>query len=106
MKNDHIIIFVTCSSLKEAAKIAGALLDKRLVACANTLSGVSSKFWWLGKLDKASETLVMLKTVGRNFSCVEREVKKLHSYDVPEIIAVPIAYISSEYKRWIDDCVK
>ncbi|MFH1190180.1 MAG: divalent-cation tolerance protein CutA [Candidatus Omnitrophota bacterium] len=105
MKNKYVIIFVTCSSRREADSIAAALLNKRLVACANVITGIGSKFWWNGRIDKARETLVMLKTAGNRFRAVEKEVKKLHSYDIPEIIAVPIARLSEDYRSWIDNSI-
>jgi periplasmic divalent cation tolerance protein len=105
MKNDFIAVFVMCSSRKEADIIAGALLKKRLVACANIAGSITSRFWWKGKIDTASEVLVILKTRRANFHSVERDVKRLHSYDVPEIIALPIAAGSAAYLDWIRDSV-
>ena len=106
MKIDFVIIFVTCSSRREAGLIADSLLRKRLVACANIIDKVESKFWWNGKIDKASETLVVFKTRSDNFKAAEKEVKRLHSYEVPEIIAMPIVSGSGEYLSWIKDSVK
>ena len=102
---DHIPrflqVFVMCRSKKEADAIAISLLKKRLVACANTVPGVDSKFWWNGKIDKAKEVLVILKTKRSNFKKIEKEVKRLHGYEVPEIIAIPIIAGSKEYLGWI-----
>jgi periplasmic divalent cation tolerance protein len=103
MGKDFVIIMVTCASAKEAQRIADRVLAKRLAACANIVDGVRSKFWWKGKLDSAEETLVMMKTSKANFKKIENEIKKLHSYEVPEIIAVPVAAGSKEYLKWIDD---
>jgi periplasmic divalent cation tolerance protein len=105
MKNDYIAIFATCGSRKEADLIVMSLLKKRLVACGTIAGDVVSRFRWKGKIDKASEVLVILKTRRANFSMVEREVKRLHSYDVPEIIALPIAAGSAEYLDWIHGSV-
>ena len=99
-------LFVTCQSKKEADRIASSLLAKRLAACANTISGVDSKFWWNGKIDKAREVLVILKTKRSKFKRIEKEVKRLHSYEVPEIIAIPIVAGSREYLKWIWKNVK
>jgi len=101
MGNRFVIIFVTCASRKEAEKIVGTLLKKRLAACGNIVGGVESKFWWKGKIDSAKETLLILKTKASKFKAVEKEVKRLHSYDVPEIIALPIIAGSGEYLKWI-----
>ena len=95
------IIFVTCQSKKEADSIASFLLNKRLISCANIISGVDSKFWWNGKIDTAKEFLVILKGKRGSFKKIEKEVKRLHSYVVPEIIAIPIIAGSKEYLGWI-----
>lgn len=97
---------VTCSSSREARKIAGSLLDKRLVACANIVSDIGSRFWWRGKIESAMEVLVMMKTKKENFKKLENEVKKLHSYEVPEIIAIPIIMGSKQYLKWINEVVR
>jgi periplasmic divalent cation tolerance protein len=95
------IIFVTCRSKKEADTIALSILKKRLASCANIIPGIDSRFWWNGKLDRSREFLIMVKTIAKNFRRVEREVKRIHSYEVPEIIAVPIAAGSKDYLKWI-----
>ena len=100
------IIFVTCQSRKEADSIASSLLNKRLIACANIISGVDSKFWWNGKIDTANEFLVILKARRGSFKKIEKEVKRLHSYEVPEIIAIPIVAGSREYLGWIGDSIR
>lgn len=105
MKTDFVTIFVTCSSKREAELIADSLLKKRLVACANIIDKIESKFWWNGRIDKASEALVVFKTRSNNFKAAEKEVKRLHSYEVPEIIAMPIVSGSGEYLSWIRDNV-
>ena len=106
MVKKPIIIMVTCASRKEARRIADRLLIKRLVACANIVSGVESKFWWEGKIDSASETLLMMKTVKANFKKVEAAVLSLHSYEIPEIIAAPITAGSKSYFSWIEKSVR
>jgi len=103
MKKDFVIIFVTCASKKEAEKIVAALLNKRMVACGNIVGGVESKFWWKGKIDSAKETLLILKTKAAKFRAVGKEVERLHSYDVPELIAMPIVRGSKKYLNWIND---
>jgi periplasmic divalent cation tolerance protein len=105
MAKNYIIVMVTCASKEEARKISGRLLAKRLVACANILPKIESRFWWKGKLDSASELLVTMKTVRSNFKKIEAEVKRLHSYEVPEIIAVPIVSGSRDYLDWISQVV-
>ena len=101
MVKNYILIMVTCASKEEAHKISGQLLRKRLVACASILPKIESKFWWKGKLDSAREILVTMKTVRSNFKKIEALIKSLHSYEVPEIIAVPIVAGSRDYLDWI-----
>ena len=101
----YIAIFITCAGKPEAIKIAKALLTKKLVACVNIVDKLDSFFWWKGRIDKASEVLVILKTSASNFAKVEREVKRLHSYEVPEVVMVPITAGSRAYLGWIDDTV-
>jgi len=103
MRTDFVIIFITCASRKEAGSILDSLLKKRLVACGNIIKNVESKFWWRGKIDNEKEVLVMLKTKKENFNKIEKEVRRRHSYEVPEIIALPIIAGSKAYLDWIDN---
>lgn len=103
---DKIIVLVTCGSAREAKRIARALVDARLAACGNVLEApVRSIYRWKGRVETAREILLIIKTTRRHFAALERTVKRLHSYDVPEIIALPIAAGSSDYLAWIDECV-
>ena len=101
----NIVIFVTAKDFKEARKISQALVERKLIACANILQGVRSFFWWEGKVDAADEVLLILKTRRSLFKKVEQIVKSLHSYSVPEIIAMPIITGSKEYLKWVNDSV-
>jgi periplasmic divalent cation tolerance protein len=103
--NAYCVIFITASSRTEARRIARALLERRLVACANIVPGVESHYWWNGKLDHAREWLLVVKTRRSRFRAVERAVKALHSYQVPEIVALPLAAGQADYLRWIDASV-
>lgn len=96
-----IIILVTTKSSREANKIATKLVEGKLIACANIVKGVQSIFRWKGKVDKASETLLILKSKKSCFVKVVKMVKKYHSYDVPEIIALPIIDGSKDYLNWV-----
>lgn len=102
MKINFVVILVTCASKKEAEGVAGSLLKKRLIACANIISGVQSKFWWHGRIDKAKEVLIIIKAKASNFKIIEKEVKRVHSYKVAEIIALPIVKGSRDYLKWIE----
>ena len=99
-------VLVTCGSLTEARRIARVVVTKRLAACANiVLSPVASIYRWKGKVEKAREFLMVLKTSSKRLPALEREVKRLHSYDVPEFIALPIAAGSSKYLQWLQESV-
>ena len=103
---DKIVVLVMCGSIREARRIGRALVDQRLVACANILEvPVRSIYRWEGKVESAREILAVLKTSRKRFTAVEREVRRLHSYDVPEIIALPILGGSEGYLRWISESV-
>jgi len=102
----YIIVFITAKNTAEAKKISEGLLKKKLIACANIVRGVESFFWWQGRIDKAKEVLLMAKTQRRLFPKIVKTVKSLHSYDCPEVIALPVVAGSQDYLRWINDSVK
>jgi periplasmic divalent cation tolerance protein len=101
-----IVILVTTSSEPEAHKIADLLLSRRKAACVNIVPKVDSSFWWQGKLDSARESLLIIKTKASLLPEIVDLVKAAHSYEVPEIIALPIIGGSEDYLRWIDDEVR
>jgi periplasmic divalent cation tolerance protein len=95
-----------CPNKATANKIVDVLLKKKFIACANILPGVTSKYWWKGKIEKSDEVLVMMKTRRTLFGKVKKEIKSLHPYDVPEVICVRIAEGSKNYLKWIKDVTK
>jgi len=97
-----MLIVVTVSSREEADKIVNVLLERKLIACANILGPVSSRFWWQGKIDSAEEYMIFMKTKRELFDQVADNVKQLHSYEVPEIIALPIVEGAKPYLEWIN----
>lgn len=99
----HIVVLITVSSPEEGEKIAKALVEKRVAACVNIIPGIRSIYRWQGKICDDRELLLMAKTTGALFERVEKEVKSLHSYKVPEIIALPIIKGSDDYLSWIDE---
>jgi periplasmic divalent cation tolerance protein len=106
MNTRYAVIFVTAKDKKEAGKIARGLLEAKLIACANIVEGVQSLFWWQGKIDSSEEVLLVLKTKKVLFKKVSAKVKSLHSYQTPEIIALPIVDGSDDYLSWIgSSCV-
>ena len=99
----YTLILITAKDVEEAERIAGHLVGLKLAACANIVSDVSSVFWWQGRLDKARETLIFLKTCEEKFNDIVAAVKTIHSYSCPEIIALPILAGSNEYLGWIKE---
>lgn len=99
--SNEIVIFVTTSSIKEAQRIGRKLVESHLVACVNIISSVQSIFRWKGELCEEGETLMILKSVRKNLDEIITKVKNLHSYDVPEVIALPIIAGSEEYLNWV-----
>ena len=103
---DKLVVLVTCRSEKEAERIARTLVDARLAACGNILrSPVRSIYRWKEKIESAREVLLLLKTSRRRFPTLQAAIKRLHSYDVPEIIALPIAAGSPSYLSWLAESV-
>jgi periplasmic divalent cation tolerance protein len=104
---DSRIVLVTCASLFEAQKIANTVVEKRLAACVNILGGaIHSVYRWKGSVERAKERLMVIKTSKRRLSDLEKEVKRLHSYDVPEFVVLPIVAGSREYLGWLEENVK
>jgi periplasmic divalent cation tolerance protein len=102
----YVVVLVTCGSRAEAQRIAREVVSQRLAACANLLeTPVQSVYRWKGKVEKAREFLLLIKTSARRLSALQAEVQRLHSYDVPEFIALPIVTGSSAYLRWLGDCL-
>ncbi len=101
--SDPIVVFVTCSSKEEASKIAHSLVQERLAACVNILSPIRSIYRWEGKICDDEEWLLIIKTQKQKFEELEKKVRSLHSYSVPEIIALPIIQGSSSYLEWLTE---
>jgi len=101
--SDPIVVFVTCSSEQEGLKIANALVEGRLAACANLISPIRSIYRWKGKIWDEKEWLLIIKTQKGRFEELEKKVRSLHSFSVPEIISLPISDGSSSYLKWIKE---
>jgi periplasmic divalent cation tolerance protein len=103
---DKIVVLVTCESAKQARTIARTLVARRLAACGNVIeSPVRSIYRWKGKVESAKECLLILKSSRRRFAALAAAVRKLHSYNVPEIIALPVIAGSPSYLHWIAESV-
>jgi periplasmic divalent cation tolerance protein len=101
-KTDRIIVLITAGGEEEAHRIAESLVKEKKAACVNIVPRVDSLFWWEGKIDSASESLLLVKTKAALFPEIVELVKRTHSYEVPEIIALPIIAGSEDYLKWLD----
>jgi len=107
MMTDKVVVLVTCGSAKETRRIAKAVVEQKLVACVNILDArVHSIYRWKGKVESAREFLLVMKTSRRRLAALQKKIEQLHSYDVPEIIALPIVAGSRGYLAWIADSVR
>jgi len=98
----NIVVLITTATEDEARRIAEILVNQRKAACVNIVPRVNSLFWWEGKLDSARESLLIVKTKAPLFPKIVEIVKGVHSYEVPEIIALPIIDGNKDYLRWLD----
>jgi periplasmic divalent cation tolerance protein len=106
LENAYVIVMVTTPSKQEAERIAQHLLRERLIACANIIGPVSSLFHWSGKIEKAEEYMILMKSRKDLFKKLSEAVKALHSYEVPEILAFPIVEGSKGYLDWLGSCLR
>jgi periplasmic divalent cation tolerance protein len=102
----HIVVLVTAKDKKEARKISAALIKAKLAACVNIIDKVDSIFFWAAKLEQAKESLLLIKSKKEKLPKIIKLVKSLHSYCVPEIIAIPVIAGDSPYLRWIDAALR
>jgi len=100
MKRKFGIVYITASDKKEAKKIVEVLLKERLVACVNHFP-ISSEYWWNGKIERSREYLLICKTTRRNFNKIKKKATEIHSYEVPEILLLPISDGYEGFLRWI-----
>ena len=106
LEDAYIIVMVTTASKEEAEVIVQRLLEAKLIACANIIGSVQSRFVWVGKIDRAEECLVFMKSRRDLFAELVETVKGLHSYEVPEIIAFPVVEGSKSYLDWLGSCLR
>jgi periplasmic divalent cation tolerance protein len=97
---DAIVLLCTCSSEREGRLLAEALVHSKLAACVNLLPGVQSIYRWEGELERAAEVLLLIKSTADRFEELRVRITELHSYDTPEIIALPISAASEKYLNW------
>jgi len=100
-----VVVLITAPSAEEAERLGRALLDERLAACVNT-APVRSAYWWQGRIEEAAEVLLVVKTLDRLVEPLVARVRALHSYTVPEVVALPVLAGNPDYLRWIEDSVR
>ena len=99
----EIVVFITASDEEEASKIARALVEERLAGCVNIIKDIRSIYSWQGKIEDEKEVFMVVKTQKPLFDSLMKRVKELHSYTVPEIIALPIIQGSEDYLKWLNE---
>ena len=99
---DKIVVLSTCGSAEEATRIARVLVEKKLAACVNVMPAIRSIYRWKGVIEDEQESLLVIKSSRALFDQLRAEIEKLHSYEVPEVIAVPVVDGSEEYLAWLD----
>ena len=99
---DKIVVLTTCDSEKQAEKLAHTLVDQRLAACVNVLPKARSIYRWEGKIEDSTEWLLLIKSRRDLFTVLRAEIHKMHTYDVPEVVAIPVVDGSEAYLGWLD----
>lgn len=94
-----ILVYITCKDKKEAVKISEHLLKKRMIACSNIFP-IQSMYWWNQKIVNDNEVVLLAKTTDKNYEIIKKEVKKLHSYEIPCILKIP-SEANKEYEKWV-----
>ena len=103
---DKIVVFSTCSTPEEAGKIARKLIEERLAACVNVAPRVRSYYRWKGAVEEADECMLIIKSSRDLFDRLRLELEKAHTYEVPEVVAVPVVDGSPNYLHWVDNELK
>lgn len=106
MNQEVVVVLMTAGSRAESEYLAEMLVNKRLAACVQIMPGVQSIYSWQGKLQREAEFLLLAKTTRASFAELEREVRAAHSYETPEIIALPAAAVSDSYLQWMIENLK
>ena len=99
---DKVVLFSTCPNMAEAEKLASHLVETRLAACINAVPAIRSFYRWKGKVENDPEVLLVIKTARDRVDAVRAEIEKLHTYELPELIALPIVDGAPNYLVWLD----
>ena len=102
----NIVVFIVAQDEKQAKSISSKLIKAKLVGCVNIIPHIKSIFWWQGKVDSAKEALLIVKTKKALLNKLIKAVKQIHSYEIPEIIALPIIAGSKDYLKWLNDSTR
>ena len=103
MSLEQIVVFITTANREEAARLADMLVGARLAACVQILPEIESVYRWNGEVQRESEVLLLAKTTRDRFDELDRQVRAIHSYETPEVLAVPAVAISEPYRKWLDE---
>jgi periplasmic divalent cation tolerance protein len=101
-----IVVLCTTPNAESARSVALSLLQAKLVACVNILPGTTSLYWWEGKVEEATEHLLIIKTLSRAYPAVEKKIREHHPYETPEVLAVQTEQVSEPYRAWIVEIVR
>lgn len=104
--SDAIVVFMTAATADEARRIANELVERQLAACVQILPEIESVYRWKGEVQREKEILILAKTTAAQFDSLEEAVRAIHSYDTPEIVAVPMSQVSEPYRAWLSDNVR
>lgn len=103
VRGAYALVMITCPSKEEAERVAKRLVEAKLAACVSVATGLRSFFWWKGRVEETEEVLMLVKTRLDELDRLASEVKALHSYEVPEVVALPIVGGLRDYLRWLDE---
>lgn len=106
---DMILVYITCESAAQAKKIGMHLLKKRLTACINVIPKTQPAYFWppkTGKIEEAKESVLLVKTLQSKYESVEKEIRKLHSFETPCILALPIVNMNEDYYKWLKEEIR
>src|SRR5262247_2905919 len=103
MSAEAIVVFITTANREEAARLADMLVGSRLAACVQILPEIESVYRWKGQVQREAEVLLLAKTTRDRFDELDRQIRAIHSYETPEILAVPAIAISEPYRTWLDE---